>query len=502
MRTGTWSLVPLPPGRQAIGSKWVFRVKKNPDGSIQKYKARLVAKGFHQREGFDFSETFSPVVKPATIRLMLTVALSKEWQIRQCDFNNAFLNGDLDEEVFMLQPEGFISSDASLVCKLKKALYGLKQAPRAWFDKLRTTLQQFGFTNTHSDTSLFCLFSSDSVIYVLVYVDDILITGNNSAEISQLISNLHSKFALKDMGPLHYFLGIEATYSSAGTIHLNQSKYITDLLTKAGMDAAKSMPTPMISSHKLTASGGTTFANPSLYRSVVGGLQYATITRPDITYAVNRVCQFMQQPLESHWKAVKRILRYLSGTVSHGLTFHKNSDLRLLAFCDADWGSDLDDRKSTTGFCVYLGSNLISWSSKKQNVVSRSSTEAEFRSLASVMTELAWLQSLMLELHLPIAMPTVFCDNQGAVQLAANPVLHNRTKHFELDLFFVRDLVIQKKVSVQHIPSEDQIADTFTKPISSVQFHIFKDKLRVHPNAPLSLRGDVRESASQPSVTN
>lgn len=271
-----------------------------------------------------------------------------------------------------------------------------------------------------------------------MYVDDIIITSNSNAAISELIQSIHSQFPLKDLGNLNFFLGIQVQETAAGGISLNQTKYINDLLQKANMSTANPMKTPMVSTAKLTAHDTNEADNPSLYRSLVGGLQYVTVTQPDAAYAVNRVCQFMHSPKDSHWQAVKRILRYLKGTSTHGLHFSKASDLRLTAFCDADWGSNIDDRKSTTGYCVYLGSNLISWASKKQVVVSRSSTEAEYHSLAAVTAELTWLQSLLTELRFPLsAPPRVYCDNLSAVLLAANPILHSRTKHFELDLYFV-----------------------------------------------------------------
>ena len=239
MRNQTWNLVEPPPNVTPIGCKWVFRIKRHPDGSIQKYKARLVAKGFHQKKGLDYDQVFSPVVKPATIRVMLSLALSKGWCVRQFDFNNAFLNGDLQEDVYMVQPEGFRSSKPNLVCKLQRALYGLKQAPRAWYSKLSSTLHKFGFCNTKSDASLFTRFTNSSAIYILVYVDDILITGNNPTEISNLIDQLNSTFSLKDLGEMNYFLGIEAVKAVSGEMLLVQTKYIRDLLKKAGMSDAK-----------------------------------------------------------------------------------------------------------------------------------------------------------------------------------------------------------------------------------------------------------------------
>ncbi|XP_016191993.1 uncharacterized protein LOC107632866 [Arachis ipaensis] len=238
--------------------------------------------------------------------------------------------------------------------------------------------------------------------------------------------------------------------------------------------------TPMISSLRLIANAGTPFENPTLYRSIVGGLQYATITRPDISFSVNKLSQFMSNPCQEHWVAVKRVLRYLAGTAELKLQFHRCTDLRFSAFSDSDWASDLDDRKSTTGFCVYYSSNLVSWKSSKQPTVSRSSTEAEYRALAAVFMELIWIQNLLAELHQPCpASPTVFCDNISAVLLAYNPILHNRTKHFELDLYFILDKVIKGSIAVTHIPSTEQVADVLTKPLSLASFNKFKSKLRL-----------------------
>ncbi|RVW60112.1 Retrovirus-related Pol polyprotein from transposon RE1 [Vitis vinifera] len=296
LRNNTWSLVDLLVGRKVIGCKWIFRVKENLDGSINKYKARLVAKGFHQTTGFDYTETFSPVVKPTTIRVVLTIALSRNWKIQQLDINNAFLNGDLQEEVYMEQPKGFIEKSTShLVCKLYKSLYGLKQAPHAWFEKLYEALVDLGFTSTKSDQSLFTRFIMNHTTFLLVYVDDILVTGNNPCVIQQLISQLNKSFSLKDLGEINYFLGIQVKHTTEG-LHLSQTKYVHDLLCKAKMNNANGMNIPMISGQQLTVSGSDTVKDIQLYRSVVGALQYVTITRPEISFCVNRVCQYLKDP--------------------------------------------------------------------------------------------------------------------------------------------------------------------------------------------------------------
>ncbi|XP_061357895.1 uncharacterized mitochondrial protein AtMg00810-like [Gastrolobium bilobum] len=292
-----------------------------------------------------------------------------------------------------------------------------------------------------------------TTIFVLVYVDDILITGSSSSAIMLLIQSLNQAFSLKDLGQLHYFLGIEAQKLASGGYHLNQSKYILDLLKKANMVDCKSMPSPMVSSTKLSSRDGSPHPDPAQYRSIIGALQYATITRPDIAFCVNKVCQFMYNPLDTHWKAVKRILHYLSGIVSHGLTITPSKNFHLTAYCDSDWGSDLDERCSTSGYCIFFGSNLVTWSSKKQHVVSRSSTEVEYRCLAATVAELTWIQYLLSELCIQLPRPpTLYCDNLSAVLLTPNPIFHSRTKHFELDLHFVREKVVSKAVSIYHVP--------------------------------------------------
>jgi histone deacetylase 1/2 len=484
MDNNTWSLVPLPPHRKAIGCKWIFRIKENPDGTINKYKARLVAKGFLQSPGFDFTETFSPVIKPVTIRIILTLAVTYKWTVQQIDINNAFLNGWLQEEVYMTQPTGFESTDKSLVCKLHKSLYGLKQAPRAWYERLTQVLLKMGFVTSKCDPSLLVHHQQGACTYVLIYVDDILITGSAPHLITDLIHKLSIQFALKELGEVDYFLGLEVQHTPSGGLLLKQSKYIRDLLVKTNMENSKPIGSPMASNCRLSKFGSDTMKDPSLYRSTVGALQYATLTRPDISFSVNKVCQFMANPLETHWKAVKRILRYLRGTVSHGLLFQPSSSsppFSLRAYSDADWATDQDDRRSTSGSCIYFGTNLISWGSKKQPLVARSSTEAEYRSMANTTADLLWIQSLLCELHVPFHTPTLLCDNLSAVSLAHNPILHSRTKHIELDIHFVREKVLSKHLHVLHVPARDQLADPLTKPLSPSNYAKIRTKLKVFP---------------------
>ncbi|KAJ1686058.1 hypothetical protein LUZ63_017448 [Rhynchospora breviuscula] len=480
----TWTLVPSPPDQKVIGCKWVYKIKRRSDGTIERYKARLVAKGFNQQEGVDYFDTFSPVVRPTTIRVVLSLAVHHHWLVRQLDVQNAFLHGDLQERVYMAQPPGFVDeAHPNHVCLLSKSLYGLKQSPRAWFHKLCSTLLDIGFCESQYDPSLFISHHDNQLTIILVYVDDILITGSSSILISKYINHLHDKFALKDLGLVHFFLGIEVSSCAAGLV-LSQSKYIMDILSKANMTNARPCDTPMASGVQLSKNDGELFDNPKLYRSIVGALQYATLTRPDISFAVNRVSQYMHNPTVPQWMAVKRILRYLCGSLNLKLHLNSSSSLNIDAYCDADWAGCPDDRRSTTGFSIFLGGNLVSWSAKKQTTVSRSSTEAEYRSLALTCAEILWLQYLLHELRVfPVDPPTLWCDNIGATFLASNPIFHARTKHIEIDYHFVRERIARKQLRVQFLCSKDQIADILTKPLASQRFSNLRHKLSVLPSA-------------------
>jgi histone deacetylase 1/2 len=307
----TWHLVSQPTGVNVIDSKWVFKVKHHADGSIERYKARLVAKGFKQRQGLDYDDTFSPVVKPTTIRLLLSLAVSRGWHLRQLDIQNAFLNGVLEEEVYMRQPPGY--EDPAYphhLCRLEKAIYGLKQAPRAWHARLSSVLRMLGFVASTADSSLFILQRPEVVTFLLVYVDDIIVISSSASAPAQLVKDLRSEFVVKDLGQLHFFLGVEVTRPSAGGLLLSQRKYALELLRRSGMLKCKPAHTPMSASDKLSVLDGELLApdDATLYRSIVGGLQYLTVTRPDLSYVVNRVCQYLHAPRDGHWSAVKRIL--------------------------------------------------------------------------------------------------------------------------------------------------------------------------------------------------
>ncbi|TQE01264.1 hypothetical protein C1H46_013171 [Malus baccata] len=467
----TWSLVPLPSTKNLVGCKWVYRIKTNPDGSVARYKARLVAKGYSQEEGVDYCETFSPVVKPTTVRLILALAAQFQWSLRQLDVKNAFLHGDLHEEVYMSQPQGFESSvhPSNYVCRLHKSLYGLKQAPRAWNEKFTSFLPGLGFKASLADPSLFVQHTSLGTVVLLLYVDDIILTGSSSQLIDGVIQALAKEFDLKDLGQLHYFLGLQITYQPQG-LFVSQTKYIKDLLEKVDLQDSKPCNTPCLPYHRLSKTEGIPYHSPHQYRSIVGALQYLTFTRPDIAFSVNQCCQFMHHPMDSHVVAVKHILRYLSGTLHYGLQFQPGK-LQLQAYSDADWAGDPNDRRSTSGHIVYLGSSPISWASKKQHTVSRSSTEAEYRALAIAAAELAWVRQVLCDLCVPLfTAPVLYCDNISGIALSSNPVFHSRVKHIEIDYHFVRERVIRGDLHVLHVSSKEQFADILTKGLSAPLF--------------------------------
>ena len=483
----TWKLVPQPHKRPVIGCKRIYKTKPSADGLPPKYKARLVAKGFLQEGGIDYHETFSPGIKVTTIHLLLSLAISQKWQIWQLDISNAFLHGDIHELIYMDQPQGF--QDAQYphhVCQLQKLLYGLKQAPREWFHKLTIQLIQLGFQGSKTNTSLY--YTLNGPIYLLIYVDDMLILGPSLPQIQQLIKSLATHFKLKDLGSASRFLGFEFQPHQNGYL-LTQSQYTVSLLRTLKMENCKPLPTPC----PITCSATSTKSidNPHLYRRVVGALQYLLFTRPDIAFAVNQACLSMHSPQSADWIRLKHLLRYLKGTVTHGLYFNSRSSPSLTAFSDADWAGDHNDRRSTSGFLVYFGNNLVSWSSKKQPMVARSSTEAEYKAIANATSEIMWIMSLFRELHIISSSPTLWCDNIGTRYLSTNLVFHARMKHIEVDFHFVRELVAARRLRVCVIPGKDQTANLLTKPLPKSHFHQLRSKLNLLPA--LCLRGDVEE---------
>ncbi|RVX19838.1 Retrovirus-related Pol polyprotein from transposon RE1 [Vitis vinifera] len=446
---GTWDLVVLPSGKSTVGCRWVYAVKVGPDGQI------------------------------ASVRLLLSMAAMCSWPLYQLDIKNAFLHGDLAEEVYMEQPPGFVAQgESGLVCRLRRSLYGLKQSPRAWFSRFSSVVQEFGMLRSTADHSVFYHHNSlGQCIYLVVYVDDIVITGSDQDGIQKLKQHLFTHFQTKDLGKLKYFLGIEIAQSSSGVV-LSQRKYALDILEETGMLDCKPVDTPMDPNVKLVPGQGEPLGDPGRYRRLVGKLNYLTITRPDISFPVSVVSQFLQSPCDSHWDAVIRILRYIKSTPGQGVLYENRGHTQVVGYTDADWAGSPTDRRSTSGYCVFIGGNLISWKSKKQDVVARSSAEAEYRAMALATCELIWLRHLLQELRFgKDEQMKLICDNQAALHIASNPVFHERTKHIEVDCHFIREKIASGCVATSFVNSNDQLADIFTKSLRGPRIKYICNKL-------------------------
>ncbi|KAL2232808.1 UNVERIFIED_CONTAM: Retrovirus-related Pol polyprotein from transposon RE1 [Sesamum indicum] len=406
-RNHTWELTTLPEGKKTIGCKWVYKIKLRADGSVDRYKARLVAK-------------------------------AREWPIQQLDINNAFLHGHLDEDIYMTPPEGYEVAP-HLACKLTRSLYGLKQASRQWNVEFTSRLTSYGFRQSVHDHCLFIKNTSSGPLVLLVYVDDILLTGPSISTIQAVKTYLHNLFTIKDIGDARYFLGLKIARCSDG-LYILQTKYVMDIIRDTGLCQSRPAATPFPQGLRLQSTLDDPLPKPNSYRRLVGRLLYLGYTRPDISHSVQQLSQFLTHPCESHWQAALHVVRYLKSCPSKGLFFPSQSSLTLTAYCDADWATCPDSRRSLTGFCIFLGPALISWKTKKQCTVSRSTAEAEYRSLAATVCELRWISYIMTDLGMSTSFPIdLFCDNKAALHILANPVFHERTKHIEMDCHLVRD---------------------------------------------------------------
>jgi Reverse transcriptase (RNA-dependent DNA polymerase) len=437
-----------------------------------------VAKGYTQIYGINFQETFSPVAKLNTVRVLLSLAANLDWSLHQFDVKNAFLHGNLEEEIYMEVPPGYKSSSSvSMVCKLKKALYGLKQSPRAWFGRFCGAMKKYGYKQSDFDHSLFYIRREGKITVLIIYVDDMIITGNDVEEMKEHEGKLSKEFEMKNLGGLKYFLGIKVLRSKEGII-LSQRKYILDLLAEVGMLDCKPVDTPVIQNGKLGENMSRTPTNKERYQRLVGKLIYLSHTRSDIAYAVSFVSQFMHNPCEEHFEAVIRIIKYLKGVPGKGIMFRKNGHLEIAGYTDADWAGSISDRKSTSGYFTFVGGNLVTWRSKKQNVVALSSAEAEFRGISKGLCKLLWLKKLLTELGFPQKRAmNLFCDNKATIDISHNPVQHDRTKHVEVDRHFIKEKLETNVIQIPHVRSEEQIADILTKGVASKVFLYTLDKL-------------------------
>jgi hypothetical protein len=478
---GTWSTVSRPAGKNVVGSKWVFRLKRKADGSIDKYKARLVAQGFTQVHGVDYFDTYSPVAKLTSFRVILALAARLDWEIESFDFNGAYLNGELGEgeEIFMQPPPGYAGA-AGTVKKLHKSLYGLKQAGRKWYDALCRALADLGFRVSNADPGVFNAQVEGNTLILAVHVDDCILTGSSGTLIARYKRELHAKYALTDLGPVHWLLGIKIIRDRAArTISLSQTSYIDTILSRFSLSSASPYSVPMSPSTSLSKQDAP--SNPTEaahmrkvpYREAIGSLMYASVaTRPDITFAVSTLSQFLENPGEAHWEAAKRVFRYLAGTKDLSLMYG-GERYDLVGYTDAD-GASQEHRHAISGHAFLIDGGAVSWSSRKQELVTLSTAEAEYVAATHAAKEAIWLRRLIHDLFPSlVSRTTLHCDNQAALKLATDDNYHARTKHIAIRYHFIRQVVASGMLTLVYCPTDEMTADVLTKALPSfkVRYH-------------------------------
>uniref|UniRef100_W4VRQ4 Putative retrovirus-related pol polyprotein from transposon tnt n=1 Tax=Corethrella appendiculata TaxID=1370023 RepID=W4VRQ4_9DIPT len=483
----TWELEDLPENRKPIQCKWVFKTKRDATGAVDRYKALLVIKGYSQRKGVDYAETYSPVVRHSSLRYLFALAAKHNLQVHQMDAVTAFLQGDLSEEIYMRQPPMY-STDNSKCCRLKKALYGLKQASRVWNRKLDEKLKSLGFQQSTYDTCVYFKIEGNRILIIAIYVDDMMLFSNCLNWLKEIKEKLGREFRMKDMGKAKFCLGIKITETKS-CITLDQQHYIEEILNKFGMSECKPSYTPMQHNQKLSKAD-----SPNLpaeiedmkqvpYQEAIGCLMYlSNCTRPDISFVVNKLSRFNNNPGTEHWAAVKHLFRYLRGTSSYNLTYNRgsNSASEVVAYCDADWASDLDDRKSTSGFVLLAQGGAISWRSNKQSTVSLSSCEAEYMALSNLVQEVVWWNGFINQLNINSnSHITIYCDNQSTIFLAGNKGYNPRTKHIDIRHHFIQDMLQQKLFQLKYIPTSNQVADGLTKALDKNKLINFREAMGI-----------------------
>lgn len=493
---GTWDLVERPAERSVIGCKWVFRIKRDSEGRIVKYKARLVAQGFSQKEGIDYFETYAPVMRMESLRTLLAIGTELDLEIDTVDAVGAYLNGKLSVDVYMRQPIGF-DDGSGRVCKLKLALYGLKQSGREWNTVIDSYLRERGFRACVSDP---CVYTREdttgSKTFIAMHVDDFTLLTKDRESMTAVKAELMDRFKITDLGPVRQIVGLEVVRDRENhTLTLRQSAYIRKVLARFGMENSHPVSVPMDPSARLNkAPEGASYPNMAgcPYRELVGSLMYATVgTRPDISYAVQTLSQFMENPMPAHWSAGKRVLRYLQGTQDWGILYRASSTESTLptvsGYSDADWGANPDDRKSISGYVFHMAGAPISWASRKQKSVALSSMEAEYMAGSSAASQALWTRMLLEELGFPQRAPTLLqMDNQSALALTRNTGTQGRAKHIAIRYHFIRDHIQTEEITVSHCAGEDNPADIFTKPLARPKFERFREMLGMS-----ALRGSV-----------
>jgi hypothetical protein len=490
---GTWEVVERPENTNVVDSKWVFRLKKDAEGRVLKWKARLVARGFTQVYGVDYFETFAPVARLASIRTILAIAARNDWEIDMFDFHSAYLNGVLDdnEDIYMEQPPHHeIKERSRYVVKLKKSIYGLKQAGRKWYDSLCRSLAEIGFSRSMADPAVFYIRVGGDVVVLAIHVDDTTITGSTAKLVNEFKGRINEKFQITDLGSISWLLGLAIKRDrSMRTLYISQKSYIESIIRRFNLEDAKSLTIPIDPNTSLSKDQCPTTEEEQKtmkkvpYREAVGALNWVAVgSRPDISFVVGQLAQFMENPGKIHWEAVKRVLRYLKGTKDLKLIYGSTGDEGLLAFADAD-GANQEHRRAISGFVVLIDGGAVSWMSKKQELITLSTMEAEYVAATHAAKELLWLRRLLGEIFRPLKHPILLnCDNQSAIALTrSDGQFHARTKHIDIRWHFIKFCVDNDTIDISYCPTENMTADIFTKALSAQKVKKFTTALGLLP---------------------
>ena len=483
-KNNTWDLVDLPPGKSIVGCKWVLKTKFNADGTLNKRKARLVAQGFSQQHGIDYDEVFAPVVKYTSLRTVFAIANQFDMDIHQMDVKSAYLNGDIDHDIYMKQPEGYIDPEnPTKVCKLNKGLYGLKQGARLWNEKIDGYLKSHGFVSSDADPCIYVKVNEGKILIIALYVDDTILASNCNKMLLSAKEMLHRKFEMSDLGEVKSILGMSIDRNrEKGILYINQKSYFEEILRNFGMEDCKPVSTPMEPGKQFEKTpDDKDGVDTQRYQSIIGSLIYASIaTRPDLSVTVSRLSQHMSKPNEDHWAAIKRVLRYLKGTLDFGLIFKRTENFELIGYSDADWAGDIETRKSTSGYVFLLGGNPISWTSKKQPIVALSTTEAEYIALCLATQESVWLRQLLSHLKQKPNGPTIINeDNQGTICISKNIRNHSRTKHIDIKYHYIRECIQQGLISMKYCETKIMVAHIFTKGLAKPGFIFHRESMNI-----------------------
>jgi hypothetical protein len=445
---------------------------------VERFKSRLVVKGFLQKQGVDFEEVYAPVSKNSTLRALLATVAARDLELHQIDVKTAFLNGELEETIYMVQPEGYEEGGPDVVCLLKRSLYGLRQAPRAWHTRLKEELAKLGFQASEADAALFTGVVDGETVYLLVWVDDILIAATGEERVGRVKADLAELFDIRDLGAATFFLGMELQRDrQARTVRLSQPKLTRELLERFGLTGARARVVPLAPGDKLQKAGEPLDVTAHAYSELLGSLLYLSVcTRPDIAQAVGALSRYMASPTKEHWDAALGVARYLAGTADLGVVFG-GSEETLQGFCDADFAGDVDSRRSTTGYVFLMFGGAVSWMSRLQPTVAASTVEAEYLSAAQAVKEALWMRKLMRDLGFDGQCVAIGCDNQGAMRLLRHPIASQRSKHIDVIHHFARERVARGEVEFTYVATSDQWADILTKALPGPKFVLCRTKI-------------------------